>query len=500
MEEQKAKGGKNYILRIIALLLVFTMLFFALQQVFSYHWSNEEHIRTRYMNYENEPQGAIDVLCFGTSELYYSYSPIMTYTAEGITGYNMAFQSRSAMTVYYQLLYTLKHQTPKVVVCDFFALFDDSLPAQSDVIYRKVVDTMPDPAIKLELINEILRRDPDQKFADWYFPMLHYHSMWSDLHSEDFVSELKYDHEYPSYKKGCLMNDSTDFGGDWVDINDPAVWSNGEAAGQVTELSTYYYDLFIKECQDRGIEVVALIPPKVGDAAVINANMPSMQEYFDAHSVTCLNYDTYEQVNRIGLNMQSDFSDRYHLNALGSAKFSRVLAKDLKDRFGLVDHRGDPTFAAWDADAVCYGHDMQNNQQFLYKALQYLAESNDPFVIGINHPELVTDEMYAPLWEAIGVDVNKDWYETPIIVKDENGSISYRVALTGKDVYENGMSEKIALLPESGFDMSKLDELGVQIAVFDPDTKEAYSYAGFGYIPETTEEATLWPYVNRKLY
>ena len=56
----------------------------------------------------------------------------------------------------------------------------------------------------------------------------------------------------------------------------------------------------------------------------------------------------------IELDYAKDFLDVQHLNAAGARKVSRYLAKYLKKNYHLEDHREDPAYADWNADAAMY--------------------------------------------------------------------------------------------------------------------------------------------------
>ena len=179
------------LLKLVSFALVFVVLFYACQFVFHYRWSQDEDLYTRNLDFENQPSGSIDVIYFGTSEMYAAVAPVITYASEGITGYNFAVTSKSAVTTYYQLLYALKHHTPQVVVCDFEALFSDSLPDTTETLYRKVYETMPDKEIKNQLLSEIMKLDPNQNYLSWKFPFLRYHSIWSELRPSNFSPDYR---------------------------------------------------------------------------------------------------------------------------------------------------------------------------------------------------------------------------------------------------------------------------------------------------------------------
>lgn len=333
---------KKIVIKIICFVIIFSCLFMMIQNVLHYRWLGHEALYTRNLDYANQPEGSIDVICFGTSEIYAAYDPIVTYYEAGITGYNFAISWRSAVTVYYQLLYALKYQTPSVVLCDFSSLYDNQLPGEVERLYRKVVDCMPDRTVKNQLINTICELDPSQSYLSWKYPLLRYHSMWSELTEENFMEDYIYDEEYPLYAKGALL--STDYyDGDVFEIS-PDLWGYSEAETNFSNISVKYYDMFIEECQNRGIKVVAVLPPKLNAASQYASRWEAMKEYFDSRDVSYLNYNTYDQVIRLNVTLEADYYDSAHLNIYGSIKFSKILAQDLRTEFDLMDHRDDAEY------------------------------------------------------------------------------------------------------------------------------------------------------------
>jgi len=335
---------KKFCIRILVFILLFALCFAGLQGILHYRWSGNEDLYTRNILYSQASPDSIDVLCIGTSELYAMYDPIVTYEEAGITGYNFAITFRCAMTAYYQLLYALEYQTPSVVICDFVSLFDDVLPRNQESIYRKVVESMPDKALKEQMIREICAVDDTQSYLSWKFPMLRYHSLWSELTEKNFQPDHQVNAAYPAFKKGAMFNNER-YQKEPLAIT-PDLWDYTEAVDTFSEFSVGYYDKIIELCRSKGIEVVAVTPPKIQDAAVYAANADKMRAYFEAREVPWLNYCTYDQVQRLGLNLEDYYYDRSHLNVSGSIVLSSALAHDLTEVMNLEDHRGDPAYAA----------------------------------------------------------------------------------------------------------------------------------------------------------
>lgn len=345
---------RKKVCKIVIFLFVFVVVFELLQGVLHYRWSGSEDLYTRNMLYQHQPEDSIDVLFFGTSELYAGVFPTAMYHQTGMTSFNFAISNKSAITTYYQLEYALKYQTPDIVVCDFVALFSDSLPDGNEAIYRKVVDTMPDYEIKCKLIRDLCKEDETQSELSYYFPLLRYHSMWNDLTEKNFEKDYVYDTAYRQYRMGCLLSAANYNANDYKQkyVIEPALWqAESDPDCKMSSVSIAYYDKMIALCNSRGIKVVALIPPKLTTATSKVSQWDVMKDYFASRNVDVIDYNTYEAVCGLNLALEEDYYNAAHLNDKGALKLSQDLAVKLSQTYHLADHResgDDEKYAVWE--------------------------------------------------------------------------------------------------------------------------------------------------------
>lgn len=350
---------KRFIRNVIIFIIIFAVLFVYAQNVLHYRWTDDTY--SKMLDYKEQMPDSIDVAVFGTSEIHQAYLPIVTYDSEGMTGFNFAIANRSAITTYYQFEYMIKYQKPKLVVCDFACLFDNALPSESETVFRRVVDTMPDAKIRLDLIREICRIDPSQQFMSWMFPVFRYHTMWKEITAEEFKWDTREAFYYNNiYLKGAWLENKS-FEGDVIEVT-PELWQTDRKPDQIQDFSIEYYDRIIEECRKNGIAVVGMWTPKLSDAAVYQSNIPEVQAYLEERDIPFLNYNTYEQVQRIGLSQPEDYADPAHLNGKGAIKFSKVVAADLKELFpSLPDRRTDERVSkAWNADLEVFRKTLED--------------------------------------------------------------------------------------------------------------------------------------------
>lgn len=342
---------KKRIIRIIIFGLALGVAVNVTQHILQYKNEEEYELSCVISDYELQDSESIDIVCVGTSEVWDMYIPTVGYNEAGITGYNFGTSRKSAVTAYYQVKYVLKKNRPKAIICDFSSLYSDSSPAENEELYRKIVQTMPDRFIRYELINAICSVDPEQDKMTWFFPIIKYHSGWNELTPENFGI---YENPYRRWTRGgdcrTIWYDSSRFELKDDDIA-PELWNAEITSEEFSALSVKYYNMLIDECHSVGVDVIALIPPKLSRASQIASRRNMLYEYFDENGVIILDYNTYEQVNRLGLSLAEDYYDPAHVNILGGEKCSRALAKDLQQLIGLEDRRNiDDIDSTWDED------------------------------------------------------------------------------------------------------------------------------------------------------
>ena len=344
-------------IKVITFLLGFCLIFGQVQKVLHYHWDTDLYNINIYM--KEQPEDSYDVFFLGTSELKTSVYPGAIFQTNGITSYNYAVTNKSAMTMYYQLEYILRYQKPKAVCCDFSALYDDTLPSDRETVYRKVVDTMPDFDLKWDMIKSIHEMDSEQSVLSYLFPMLRYHSIWSELEEEHFQEDYVYKNMSEDYYNGCSLLKGK-YDGEAYDIT-PVIWEAEKSDEQISSLNAEWYDKMIALCNENDIIIIALFPPSLGEGYQHAARLETTTAYLESRGVDIIDYNNFDAVQRIEINVAEDYIDKTHMTYRGSLKVSRDLAYILYGRYGIEDKSGTEEAVQWDMqwDAFCKDYDIE---------------------------------------------------------------------------------------------------------------------------------------------
>ena len=122
-----------------------------------------------------------DVIFIGDCEVYENFSPKVLWEDYGINSYIRGSAQQLIWQSYYLLEDTLRYEKPKVVIFNVLSLKYDE--PQSEAYNRMSLEGMKWSMSKVRSIKASMTEE--ENFWDYVFPILRYHSRWSELGKED---------------------------------------------------------------------------------------------------------------------------------------------------------------------------------------------------------------------------------------------------------------------------------------------------------------------------
>ena len=256
-----------------------------------------------------------DVLFVGDCEVYETFSPKVLWEEYRIKSYIRGSANQLIWQSYYLLEEMLKYEKPKVVVYNVLAMKYGE--PQKESYNRMTLDGMKWSVSKVKAIMASML--PEEKFITYVFPLLRFHSRWSELKEEDF----KYIFNKPIVSQsGYLVNkgvhpvDKVPTGKPLADYNLP-------------EISYKYLDKMVKLCKENDVELILMKAPvlypywyKEWDEQIKN--------YAKKNGLSYINY--LDLTDEIGIDYSKDTYDGgLHLNVYGAEKMSRYFGKFLNN-------------------------------------------------------------------------------------------------------------------------------------------------------------------------
>lgn len=404
--------NKKIISRIaigVAFAVLFVCIFAFLQALVMPKYTFESNAEGAYIAEYYDEKHDHDILFVGDCEVFENYSPIELWEEYGITSYIRGSGQQLIWQSYYLLEEMLNEETPSAVVYNVQSLIYDE--PQDAEFNRLTLDGMKLSATKLKAIKASMTED--EQLITYIFPILRFHSRWSELTADDLKYVFK-DTEKVTHS-GFVMRSDILSAGMIKTASIPDSFTFGDnAMGYLKKMKEL--------CDEKGVELILVKAPtlpywypqwdeqvvefaKENNLTYINfidiygIDFPSKRGYIEytSNSDACL-IVRGEEVSASDLlggvivseSDMLDFSvDTYdgglHLNLQGAEKHTRVFGRIITKLIDFPDHSEDKDLITdWTEKCERY-YDMLADQQYELEAYGYLKS------YGAKKPDTTTE-------------------------------------------------------------------------------------------------------------
>lgn len=289
-----------------------------------------------------------DVVFIGDCEVYENFSPKVLWEDYGINSYIRGSAQQLIWQSYYLLEDTLRYEKPEVVIFNVLAMQYNE--PQKEAYNRMTLEGMKWSASKVKSIQASMTSS--EKFLDYVFPILRYHSRWCELGKEDaaYLFDTR-----PVSHNGYYMR---------VDVKPAENVPEGKilANYQFGENAYLYLDKMTQLCKENDIQLVLVKAPSLYPYWYDEWE-EQMEKYAEDNGLLYVNF--LELVDETGLDFSKDTYDGgLHLNLSGAEKITEYLGGVLMEECSLTDRRKDEALAAmWQEKIAAYEEEKERQLQ-----------------------------------------------------------------------------------------------------------------------------------------
>ena len=318
------------ILKITAFVLALVLVLFTLQRVLTPKYVSEAQDGRLIAEYYDSAMNH-DVVFVGDCEVYENISPVKLWQDYGIASYVRGSPQQLIWHSYYLMEETLKYEKPKAFVFNVLSMKYGE--PQSEAYNRLALDGMKWSGSKVDAINASMTGEED--FISYVFPLLRFHSRWSELKAEDFEYAFK---KVPQLSiNGYLMR---------IDVDGTEKLYTGQPLTNYdfADVCWEYLDKMRTLCEENGVELILMkAPTGTPDWHWYDQWDVQIKDYAAEHGLRYYNF--LENVEEIGIDFTTDTYDRGgHLNLSGAEKLSVYFGKILVDELKLTSHHGEDAY------------------------------------------------------------------------------------------------------------------------------------------------------------
>lgn len=343
------KQSKKKWIKITATLLIAIAGLFLLQRLLEPKYVDGVVEGAFVAEYYREPRKDFDVVFVGDCEVYENFSPVALWEDYGINSYIRGSAEQYIWQSYYMLEDTLRYEKPKAVVFNVQSLqFNES---QSEAYNRMTLEGMKWSPVKVKAIQASMKED--ESFIEYVFPILRYHTRWSELSGTD----VKYMFQTKQVShNGYYMR---------VDVKPAKDVPTGRALSDYSfgDNAWKYLDMMTKLCEKEGIELLLIKAPSLYPYWY-DEYEAQVEDYAAAHNLRYINF--LELTDEIGIDYDTDTYDAgLHMNLSGAEKLSGYIGKVLVEDYGIEDRRNEKELSdIWEKKITAYEADRDAQYEY----------------------------------------------------------------------------------------------------------------------------------------
>lgn len=340
------------ILKITAFVLVLVLVLFAAQRVLMPKYVSEAVDGRLVAEYYNSAKNH-DIVFVGDCEVYENISPITLWEEYGISSYFRGSPQQLIWHSYYMMEDTLRYEKPEAFVFNVLSMKYGE--PQNEAYNRLALDGMEWSQSKVDSINASMTEEED--FLSYVFPLLRFHSRWSELKAEDFEYAFK---DTPQLSiNGYLMR---------IDVDGVESLRKGQELGDYTiaDVCWEYLDKMRVLCEENGVELILMkAPTNTPQCYWYDQWDVQVKAYAEKHGLRYYNF--LENIDEIGLDYTTDTYDQgFHLNLSGAEKLASYFGKILAEELELTGHHGEEEYEqVWTKLSQQYEQIRQTQERLL---------------------------------------------------------------------------------------------------------------------------------------
>lgn len=290
------------------------------------------------------PEDTVDLLCIGSSHVYYSIHTCRLYDRYGIAGYLLASPGQPVWLSYYFLEEALKTQSPQLLIFDVCTLYRKESSAGS-ASWPSLISMKPSVA-KWKAIRAVNWQEKQLDSVGAFFSFPYYHTRYAQLDRQDYenTKKIRYNGYFPSFDRISESELA-----DWKQIDR----SNFHKSEPVSEQTELYFRKLIELCREKNIPLLLVNAPYLNQTEEKQKAYNYISQIAKEYGIPFLDCS---YIDEIQIDYAKDLLEPSHLNYYGSMKYTDYLAEWISKYYTLPDRRENSRYQIWEETSRKFRH------------------------------------------------------------------------------------------------------------------------------------------------
>lgn len=315
-------------------LLLFLACFIFLNRVFCRSSFHTEKISDFYASSQSE----YDVLAFGPSYMYCTFSPPELYRRFGLRSFVMGSPCQPIYETFFFIRRALSKYRPRIVLlgADMICYSAGQYIHKSEFVHE-ATDGFP---LSFDKVSMICNLATNSDIDEFFLPIIKYHDRWKNLDVSNFKhNTARYDVMGHMFYCGEGFTNT-------VSSYDLKTCSRSMIYGENIRWLEKIRDVV----ESAGARLVLVSAPRCNGFA--DGRLATLHDYSDVHGLAFLDLNLDFEKTRIS--NDSDFYDGGHLNVFGAEKATRYIGEWLMENFAFTSSVDVADRSFWNAIVKMY--------------------------------------------------------------------------------------------------------------------------------------------------
>ncbi len=276
---------------------------------------NTDVCKNQIQTFHSLEEDSIDVMAYGSSRCWRGFSSVEFQNEYGVTCYNYGCNWQKINTTWLFLKDSLLTQSPKVAFVEtgFLGWIKEDQEVDGEIYYTRELKWTESKKEYLEQCFGSFGEHYD-RYLSYFVPFVMDHANWESIKNKNFVKNSS---KTDFIKSQGSVNSNT--------VVPLTISYNKNQEQALPEASKEVLDDIVKICQEEQITLVFYTVPFEGEY--------HYADFFEQYAKdnNCYYVNLFDHMDDAGINEQTDFSDKDHLNTVGAIKATNYLGEYLEE-------------------------------------------------------------------------------------------------------------------------------------------------------------------------
>ena len=312
-------------------------------------FSSDERVgRDNHASFRDQEPNTLDVVYVGASNVYSFWQAPLAWDRYGLASHSYSNWSMPPASIRYVIQECRKTQPNALYVVNINNFRDEDSSTLKHCHWT--TDDMPLSMSKIELVQALCEQngyDFDEA-VELLFPLIGFHSTWSDLQSEDFAPQYADVGGAATNANHFVSRDATSNFSTYAQMK-----ANLDEYGPFDKddfKSASIIDL-ISYCKAEDVSILFVLQPQAITDAEELYHMELLCDIIEKEGMDMIDLSDPATMN---LYPSADYWNPRHTNAHGSIKYTDYLANYIMQHYTIDDRRGDELYAGFDVVSERY--------------------------------------------------------------------------------------------------------------------------------------------------